>query len=185
VNAKAQMNALRAALQASQAMTAALGQISNSVGLPTVPGLYQDYLPPDLRGAPKDLFFYRIDLLGIAPGGVGVGSFTVQSDSDFEFCYLSASVSDAATPESQLTLSGLLLSMEDSGSGRMLQNGALPLISVAGNGTLPGYSPWPKFLDRASQFTATVTSNRTVTTVDVRLVFAGFKIFSPSQAGMR
>ena len=100
MNAKAQMNALRSALRASQALTAALGDISGGVGLPTVPGLYQDYLPPDLRGAPKDLFWYRVDILAVAAaGGTGQGAFTVQSDSDFEFCYLTASVTDPAAPE--------------------------------------------------------------------------------------
>jgi hypothetical protein len=185
MNAKAQMNALRAALNASQVLTAALGDITGGVGLPTVPGLYQDYLPPDLRGAPKDLFFYRIDILAVAAGAAGQGAFTVQSDSDFEVCYLSASVTDPAAPETAVTFNGLLFTMEDSGSGRSLQNGALPLSAVVGNGTLPGYVPWPKFLDRASQFTVNVTNNQTAQAVDVRLVFAGFKVFSPSQAGMR
>ena len=186
MNAKAQMNALRSALNASRALTAALGDISGGVGLPTVPGLYQDYLPPDLRGAPKDLFFYRIDILNVAAaGGVGQGAFTVQSDSDFEVCYLSATVTDPAAPETGVTFNGILFTMEDSASGRQLQNGALPLASVVGNGTLPGYVPWPKFLDRASQFSVSVTNNQTAQAVDIRLVFAGFKVFSPSQQGLR
>lgn len=186
MNAKAQMNALRSALRASQALTAALGDISGNVGLPTVPGLYQDYLPPDLRGAPKDLFFYRVDILGVtAAGGVGQGAFTVQSDSDFEVCFINAAVTDPAAPETAVTMNGLLVTLEDSGSGRQLQNGVIPLASIAGNGTLPGYVPWPKFLDRASQFSVNLTNNQTAQAVDVRLLFGGFKVFSPSQAGMR
>lgn len=186
MNAKAQMNALRSALHASQALTAALGDITGGVGLPTVPGLYQDYLPPDLRGAPKDLFWYRVDILGVAAaGGTGTGSFTVQSDSDFEFCYLTASVTVPGTPETGVTMNGLLITMEDTGSGRQLQNGQLALANVAGTGQLPGYNPWPKFLDRASQFSVSLTNNQTAQPVDVRLAFGGFKVFSPSQSGLR
>jgi hypothetical protein len=152
-----------------------------------VPGLYLGYLPYDLRDAPKDYFGYGMDFLTIAAaGGAATSSFNVQSDSDFLITQVQAAVNDPAAPETPLSGSGLLVQVTDSGSGRQLYDRQVPLLNVAGTGALPGFYPWPKFIDRSSTVSATITNNRAdAQDVRVRLTFVGFKVFSRSQAGLR
>lgn len=177
---------MEAALHASQQLAQALGAVVGGGDVPTVPALYLDYLPPELRGAPKDFFVYRMDILAIAAaGGAGNGAFTVQSDSDFLITSIAAAVTDPAAPQTAVAPNGLTLELTDTGAGRNFQNGQLAFDTVVGTGQLPGYLPWPKFIDRASQVTGTVVNNQAAQAVDVRISFLGFKIFSPNQAGLR
>lgn len=151
-----------------------------------VPGLYLGYLPPDLARAPKDYFGYPMNFLTIAPGATAQGAFTVQSDSDFLITSVNALVNDPAAPETAVAADGLLIQVTDQGAGRNFYAGPVPLANVTGTGALPGFYPWPKFVDRASNVSASITSNRAdAQDVRVRLTFVGFKIFSRSQAGLR
>ena len=145
----------------------------------TVPALYTDYLPSELMGAPRDFFVYSVDFLSIAAaGGTGTETFTVQNDSDFLIVAVNGVATDPAAEETLRATSALTIQFVDSGSGRQLQNRAQGYNNVVGTAQLPAYWPFPKFVDRASDFTTTIVNNDTANATRVRLSFLGFKIFS-------
>jgi len=131
-----------------------------------------------------------MDFDTIAPGATGTESFVVQSDSDFMWGELMATVNDPAAPETPIDPTGLTINITDEGAGRNFYNRNQALMNVAGIGEIDrardGRLTIPTWIDRASQVNASITSNRAdAQDVRVRLSFIGFKIFSRSQAGMR
>lgn len=179
MNAKQQQGILQGLVAASESMaTAARALSGGNGGTPTVPALYLDFLPPRLRQSPRDFFAYGLDFASIpAGGGVGTESFTVQSDSDFLIVALAATVVQPAAQETAVPFQALTLTVRDSGSGRNFFNRAQGFGAVVGTGALPNYFPYPKFVDRSSEITASVTNNDSAQAALVRLSFLGFKIF--------
>lgn len=172
MNATQQQRLLQAILQGAAAINAQ----GNSM---TVPALYTDYLPAELMDAPRDFFAYGLTFLTIAAaGGVATQTFTVQNDSDFLIIAPTATVVDPTDESVARSMGALTISFVDEGSGRQLQNQVLAMSTVVGTGQLPAYFPFPKFVDRASNFSATITNNDPANAVRVRLSFLGFKIFS-------
>ncbi len=170
--ASQQQRALISAVQGSAPITSLNGNL-------VVPALYTDYLPSELMGMPRDFFAYGVDFLNIAlGGGTGTEVFTVQNDSDFLIVQVNAVVVDPTAEEVERPGSALTIAFTDSGSGRQLQNRAMGFNNVVGTAQLPSYFPFPKFVDRASDFSTTIVNNGTAEAVRVRLSFLGFKIFS-------
>lgn len=179
MNPTQQQRVLQGVMQAADELSAASRALAGgNGGVPTVPSLYLDFLPPELRDAPRDYFAYGVEFANIpAAGGSGVQSFTVQNDSDFLITSMSAVVVDPAAQETERERRALTVRILDAGAGRELFNRAMAFPAVVGTGELPYYLPYPKFVDRASDVTTTVTNNHTTEAVLVRLTFGGFKIF--------
>lgn len=164
-----------------QQITQALMQLVGGAGAGamTVPALYTQFLPLELQGAPRDAFDYNIDFLTIAAGGgTDTGTFTVEKNSDFLIVYAAATVVDPAAEQTDRPANALTIEMNDTGSGRSVQNRASSFANVVGTGQLPCYWPYPKFLTGTSNFSVTVVNNAAANAVRVRLSFGGFKIFS-------
>lgn len=175
MNATQQQRVLQAAVQAAKAVMEGPG------GNMTVPALYTDYLPHELMDKPRDFFVYGVDFLSIAAGGSATQTFTVQNDSDFLIVACTATTVDPADEGTDfVNRAALTIQFTDSGSGRQLQNRAQGFPNVVGTGELPAYWPFPKFVDRASDFSTTIANNDPTDAVRVRLSFLGFKIFSYS-----
>lgn len=179
MNAKQQQKVLQGIMQASEELAAASRALAGgNGGVPTVPSLYLDFLPPELRDAPRDFFAYGVEFASIAAaGGTGVQTFTVQNDSDFLITSLSAVVVDPTAQETERERRALTIRVLDAGAGRDLFNRQVAFPSVVGTGELPYFLPYPKFVDRASDVSTTITNNHTTEDVLVRLTFGGFKIF--------
>lgn len=144
----------------------------------TVPALYTDYLPHDLMDKPRDFFVYGVDFLSIAAGATATQTFTVQNDSDFLIVAATAAVVDPADEGTDfVNRAALTIAMTDGGAGRNLQNRPQAFSNLVGTGQLPCYWPFPKFVDRASDFTTTIANNDPTDSARVRLSYLGFKIF--------
>lgn len=168
--ASQQQRAMQAGVQGSAPIVSLNGNL-------TVPALYTDYLPSELMGAPRDFFVYGVDFLSIAAGATGTETFTVQNDSDFLIVAVNGTAVDPTDEQVAFVTSALTIQFTDSGSGRQLQNRAQSFDNVVGTAQLPAYFPFPKFVDRASDFTTTIANNAGAAAVRVRLSFLGFKIF--------
>lgn len=175
MNATAQQRILEGLASASMI----LGGIAETIGVGdmTVPALYGGFLPPDLKNAPRDYFCYAPPNFTLAVGGTGTQTFTVQNDSDFLLTMVTGTVVDSTAVQTEVAFAPLTVQFLDAGSGRQLSNRALPWEGTVGDAQLPFYFPYPKFIDRASDFSTTITNNDPAIIVEVRICFHGFKIF--------
>jgi hypothetical protein len=137
-----------------------------------------------------DPFFFEVDFTGAAnqvpASGTIAQNFLVQNDSAFAIVkstYFVTDTSNAAVAELQPFGSGLttglipfLIAFSDSGSGRSLQNSAVPIDGVMGNGMRPYHWPVPKLLDPNSSFTTTI-QNLSATARNCRITYHGYKVF--------
>lgn len=160
-------------------ITALAPIIGGGAGKATIPALYTDMLPAELMSKPRDVFFFGVDFLSIpAVGGTETQTFTVPSDSDYLIIGATATVNLPAAEETTGPTSALTIAMVDTGSGRQLQNRPMGFGNVVGTGQLPAYWPFPKFVDRAAEFSTTLVNNDTAVALRVRFTYVGFKIFS-------
>lgn len=185
MNATQAEKVLQAIFQASSQLAAASQALAGgNGGIPTIPGLYLDFLPAELRGAPRDFFMFNVDFLTIAAaGGSATGTFLVPSDSDFLIVSLAGTEVDPADEGVVIPPDPLTIAITDSGSGRQLQNRASAYPNLVGTGQLPGFLPFPKFIDRSSEVSTTIVNNDPTQAARVRLSFLGFKIFDMMRGG--
>lgn len=185
MNATQQQRVLQGIFQASSQLAAAAQALSGgNGGIPTIPGLYLDFLPAELRASPRDFFTFGIDFLNIAAaGGTATGTFLVPSDSDFLIVALTGTEVDPADEGLVIVSAPLTIAITDSGSGRQLQNRAQAYPNIVGTGQLPAFMPYPKFIDRSSEVSATIVNNDPTQAARVRLSFIGFKIFDMMRGG--
>ena len=101
----------------------------------------------------RDFFTYEVDFTSvIAISASAVGQFNIQADSDFLWSKFTYNL--------QGTSFGASILIQDTGSGRNLMNSAVPLINLAGTGSLPFILP------RQRGFRANAVINITVTNLD-------------------
>lgn len=180
MNATQQQRALEGLLTASgQLANAVQAYLGGNGGVPTVPSLYLNFLPPQLRDKPRDFFVYSpTDFATIAAlGGTGEESFNVQNDSDFLIVAMAGEELDPADEGSVLPPAPLTIQVRDGGSGRNWFNRPQAYGNVVGTGQLPAFLPYPKFVDRASEVTFSIVNNDPTADYLVRLSCIGFKIF--------
>lgn len=185
MNASQMERVLQGIFQASSQLAAASQALAGgNGGIPTIPGLYLDFLPAELRGAPRDFFTFGVDFLTIAAaGGSATGTFLVPSDSDFLIVAINGTAVDPANEATAVAQSALTIAVTDAGSGRQLQNRAQAFPNIVGTAQLPGFLPYPKFIDRSSEVSVTVVNNSLAAAARVRLSFIGFKIFDMMRGG--
>lgn len=173
MNANQQQRVLGMTQQGARPLPAA-----QSGGNMTVPALYTDFLPMELMDAPRDFFVYGVDFQTIAAvGGSATQTFTVQNDSDFLIVAVAATVVDPTDEGVARSRDALTIEMFDGGSGRALQNRAQAFSNLVGTAQLPAYWPFPKLVDRASDFQTTIVNNDPADAARVRLSYIGFKVF--------
>lgn len=142
---------------------------------PLSAALYADMLPSQVQGNAKDFFTYGIDYLPLAASATLRGSFQVQNDSDFYILYATGTSRDTTTQALE-TDRAFTADLFTSGSGRLLNNRPVDFNNMFGTAQLPCFFPYPKLLERASEFTCTL-ANLTATARNVRINFVGFKVF--------
>jgi hypothetical protein len=178
MNANEQQRVLQAIMQASSQLAAAAQAFAGgNGGTPTVPSLYLDFLPPAMRDRARDFFVYSVDFANIATTSTSTGTFTVQNDSDFLVVAINGEEVDPANESTAITTSPLLITVTDGGSGRNWFNRAQAYANIVGTGQLPAFLPYPKFVDRSSDVSVTITNNAAAQAARIRLSFVGFKIF--------
>lgn len=124
-----------------------------------------------------------------ALGGTAPQQIVIQADSDFELRRIvyHADRAAAAFTSAAVPIPNYTIMLQDSGSGRNLFNAAVPLSSVALNGSLGkpegfGNMEWPKIFARNSTVVCQLTNfDAAVADYNVRIVLLGRKIYNYGQ----
>jgi len=122
-----------------------------------------------------DPFSYVIDFNTLAASAVNqAGQFAVNADSDFVLRY-SMIVSMSAVGV-EITRPDYLFTMNDTGSGRSLENTGDHVLNGFGTAQWPYVWSEPKLFTASSTLTVQLT-NLTAVAARVVLTFGGFKVF--------
>lgn len=148
-------------------------------------GGWLSLLPPDYIAAFRagqitlDFFTYTADFLPITAGATSQVDIAITADSDFLILYSTAYVTDTATPPVPIatTSANFTVQLRDTGSGRALFSGPVPLSSCFGTAQLPHIWVQPKLIGASSTFSVILTSLDNASR-NVRLAFLGAKIFA-------
>ena len=127
-----------------------------------------------------DLFSYVFPTFTIAPAGVAVTQqIQIQADSDFELLQLmyAADIALAAYVWNTRPIPNITAIMTDTGSGRQLMNGAVPLTAIAGIAEQPAWLPQTKVFQRNASVSLQLTNFDAAVTYNVRVTMVGRKIF--------
>lgn len=132
-----------------------------------------------------DIFSYDVSFSALAPGGSSTQNFQVQADSDFKWTkgLFFADIAAAAQTQGSQVIPLCTVLITDQGSGRALSNVAIPLTSSFGFGYLPYILPNPRLFKARSVVAITISNFSAATTYNIRLTFAGLKMFSITSTG--
>lgn len=127
----------------------------------------------------KDFYIYRTTYDALGAGTSQSDNFTVEADSDFMLHKLAyfADIAQAAQEEQTRVLPLITALITDTGSGRQLSSGAIPVPSYFGSGRLPFILPAPKLFLARSVVQVQVENFSASTEYNVKLAFIGYKIF--------
>lgn len=137
----------------------------------------------------EDFFVYNVDFVAggvpgaIAHGATQNGNFQIEASSDFKLIKLAyfADIAAAAMQLATLVVPNVTLQITDSGSGRNLFNGAIPVPSIFGQGNLPFILPLPRIFRARSNIQIVATNFDAAVDYNLRLAFIGTKIFQLGQ----
>ena len=139
------------------------------------------YMPPGLEGYYKEPFSYNIVFNAIAAGAVSTASTNIQNDAFFVCTQQMADIWDSATGGTTQFLPRSfpgLVRVFDTSSGKAGMDVATPFSSQFGTASEP--KVWlyrAKIYMPGGQISAEVTNKTPATSVTVRLVFEGFKVY--------
>lgn len=127
----------------------------------------------------KDFYIYRTEYDSLSAGTSQSANFTVEADSDFMMHKLAAfaDISGAAQTSDTQVLPLVTALITDTGSGRQLSSGAIPVANYFGTGRLPFILPAPKMFLARSVVQVQVENFSASTTYNLKLSFIGYKIF--------
>lgn len=129
----------------------------------------------------RDNFEYVFPVFSsIAAGAQQSQQITIQSDSDFEWCFgaYQYSLAYAAFTESTRPIPNSSVLIVDQGSGRQLSNAAVPIEALFGFPGQPYELPLSKVFKKNATISAQVTNfDAAVATGKLYLVMNGYKIF--------
>lgn len=127
----------------------------------------------------KDFFIYTTVHSGVVSGATDTQNIRIQADSDFLLQKLThfTDIGGAAQEDQTRILPLVTVQVTDSGSGRNLMEGEVPIPGLFGDGTLPFILPTQKIFARQSIITVRVTNYSAGTTYNLRLNFIGQKLF--------
>jgi len=133
-----------------------------------------------------DPFTFNVSFLPLAASNNATDNFITQADSGFAIiktCFVISSNVDVfvANISDVPKYAPLLVSLTDSGSGRILANSPVAVNNYFGTAERPFIWSRPKLLDPNSTFSVQV-QNLVATAFNVRFAFHGFKIFGDMQA---
>lgn len=138
-------------------------------------------LRDDILGASRagrilvDNFSYVIEYNTLAASAIQQnGQFSTNKDSDFAICY--SMITAYTSAGTQVTNPDYLYTINDTGSGRSLENQSDHVGNGFGTAQRPYIWPEPKLITGGSVISVPLT-NLTATAARVILTFAGYKLF--------
>lgn len=127
----------------------------------------------------KDFYIYRTVYDSLTFGTSQSANFTVEADSDFMLHKLSffADIAGGAQTNDTIVVPLANALITDTGSGRQLSAGGIPVPSYFGSGRLPFILPVPKLFLARSVVQVQVENFSAGTDYNLKLAFIGYKIF--------
>lgn len=135
---------------------------------------------PALKSRRWDFYAYQSSIAGLAPGGTVTDFIAIEADADFiwmQGTYL-ANIAAAAFTAQTRPIPLIRLQLTDTGSGRQLSNGAVPVPNFFGTGELPNILTTPRFFARNSSIQLVYTNFDAAATYALDLAFIGVKIYN-------
>lgn len=132
----------------------------------------------------RDFFVYELDFAEVAGGAQSQGSFTVEADSNFLWQQgaFVADLDGAAQLSGTTVIPLMSCSIMDTGSGRTLMSGNVPISSIFGNGQLPFVLPTARFFRAQTVVKVNLLNFSAATDYTLKLQFIGTKFFKFAQA---
>lgn len=126
-----------------------------------------------------DFFSYVFPTFTIAAGGNQTQQVQIQADSDFELLQLMyhADIAAAAFVWNTRPIPNVTAVITDTGSGRQLMNGAVPLTAIAGIAEQPAWLPQTKLFQRNATVALLLTNFDAAVAYNLRVTMVGRKIF--------
>lgn len=128
----------------------------------------------------QDFFTYQAQVSSLAPGAQSTSVVSIQADTNFSWVKASqfTTIAGAAQTLNSYVIPLVTLTIEDSGSGRNLQDVPVPLSNIAGRGDLPFVLTVPRVFKANSSVRFTFTNISTATTYEnIFLSLIGYKLF--------
>jgi hypothetical protein len=138
----------------------------------------------------RDIYIYEAQALTLAASGTTTDTIQIEADSSFILQKLThhtqapAATALAASAlglvASQVIVPPVAIVITDTGSGRQLMPGPIPIPSLFGVGGLPFILPNPRLFMRNSTIQIAFTNLDATNAYSVRLAFIGYKVYATS-----
>lgn len=127
----------------------------------------------------RDFYLYQAKAATLTPGQSVTTTVDIEADSSFVWLKSNYFVTvGAAAPQQEATrvIPNLNVQINDTGSGRLLQQEPVPISSMSGHEGLPAILPVPRIFMPKSTIQVTFTNESTAETYQaLSLVFIGYK----------
>lgn len=127
-----------------------------------------------------DYYTYAASFTAIASGASQTQFINIEADADFvieKMAYF-ADIAGGVQTDSTRVIPIANIALNDSGSGRNLQNQPIALSSIAGQGDLPFVLPLPRIFKANSTISLTLTNTSAATTyANIQISLIGYKRF--------
>lgn len=133
-----------------------------------------------------DIFFYQFPTISnvAAAGGTQQQQVNIQATSDFEWIASSFqfNVAAAAITRATQNVPNMRVQLQETGSGKYMQNAPVPVTSIFGYPGEPMYLPQPKILKKSTTLAVIATNDdAAVATGNLYLTLIGRQVFTASQ----
>jgi len=127
----------------------------------------------------KDFYTYQSEITSIAAGANASDNINIQADSDFILYKLSffADIGAAGQTADTRVLPLVTIQITDTGSGRQVFDGPLPIPAIFGDGQLPFILPSPRRFAANSTIALSYANYDAADTYQLFLAFVGLKIY--------
>ncbi len=128
----------------------------------------------------KDHYIYIADFGTINFGDTATTAINIETDAEFILVKMGAqaTIAGAAQTSDSRVIPLCDLTINDTGSGRNLQNSAVPLDLITGDGKLPFVFPVPRKFRQNATITLTLLNITAATNyADVKIALIGYKKF--------
>lgn len=133
----------------------------------------------------RDFFTYTARTSALAFGTSQAINVTIDSDASFtlvKMCFFANVDGEDSQTDSSAIIPLVRVSIQDTGSGRNLQNAPVPIFSYAGRGQLPFILPVPKIFAANTTIRFTFDNYSTDATYgNVELALQGYKSYKMGQ----
>lgn len=133
-----------------------------------------------IEPGPRDFYVYRALFTALGVAGQQNQNINIEADSNFYLTALTyfADLAGAAQTDSTRVIPLVTVQATDSGSGRNLFNGAVPVSAVFGQGDRPARLVHPRLFQRTTSIAIQVVNFSAATTyTNLYLCFIGFKVY--------